>query len=221
MDLMRAGSVAIVVLAVTFVACDSPTNCSCENGRDCVGRGPTVLLRAECFPLGTGLRCQAIRDEVGYCPGPNRDVTSASTWTSSNPQIASFNTGAPGILNVFAAGETRISATYEFNGSNVMTVFVSPDSAARQDTDIGIDVRREGTTLEGISDAQVDIVPEGATSQRCITDQRGYCRFQTRMTVAGSVDISVIKSGYAPATLHKTVLSRGVGFTVHLNQLGQ
>jgi hypothetical protein len=171
--------------------------------------------------LGTNLRCQAIRDEVGYCPGPNRDVTSAAAWTSSNPQIAGFNSGAPGVLNVFAAGETQISATYEFNGSNVMTVFVSPDAAPRQDTDIGIDVRREGTTFEGIPEAQVDIFPEGATSQRCITDQRGYCRFQTRMTVAGSIDISITKSGYAPFTVRKTAMSRAVGFTLHLTALRQ
>jgi hypothetical protein len=124
-------------------------------------------------------------------------------------------------LNVFAAGETQISATYEFNGSNVMTIFVSPDIAPRQDTDISIDVKREGTTLERIPEAQVEILPEGATSQRCITDPSGYCRFQSRMTVAGSIDISVTKPGYAPATVRKTALSRAVGFTIHLTPLVQ
>jgi len=29
------------------------------------------------------------------------------------------------------SSETRISATYQFNGSNILTVFVSPDSAPR------------------------------------------------------------------------------------------
>ena len=218
---MRA-PLLVVLVASALGACDSPTNCSCQNGRDCVGRGPTVRLRAECFPLGTGLRCQATRDEVGYCPGPNRDVTSVATWTSSNPQIAGFNNAAPGILNVFAAGETQISATYEFNGSNVMTVFVSSDSAPRQDTSIEMTVRLAGTVLgNGIPDAQVDIAPEGASSQRCITDQNGRCRFNSRMTVGGSLDVSVTKSGYAAATRRQTAISSSFGFTVELTPLAQ
>jgi hypothetical protein len=120
------------------------------------------------------------------------------------------------MFHVFAAGETQIFATYQSASSTAMTVFVSLDSAPQQDTDIGIDVRRAGTVLEGIPDAQVDIAPDGAASQRCITDQRGSCRFHSRMTVGGSLDVSVSKSGYAPAARRQTAISSAFGFTIEL-----
>jgi hypothetical protein len=210
----------LALLATTLATCNSPTTCSqCRNGVDCIGRGPTTDLRATCFSSGSGLRCQATRLEVGYCSGPNRDVTSATKWISSNPLIADFDASTPGILTVFAPGEIRIFGTYESASSTAMTIFVAPGSAPQRDTDIGIDVRRAGTVLEGIPDAQIDITPEGAASQRCVTDARGACRFFSRMTVGGSIDVSVNKSGYAPALQRQFAISSAFAFVVQLTPM--
>jgi hypothetical protein len=101
-----------------------------------------------------------------------------------------------------------------------MTVFVSLDSAPRQDTSIAITVRRAGSVIgNGIPDAQVEITPDGAPPQQCITDQNGRCRFGSRMTVGGSLDVSVTKLGYAPATRRLAAISSSFGFTVDLTPL--
>ena len=218
----HAAFLLIGLCAAALAACDAPTTCPCRNGTDCSGRGPVAGVRTDCVVAGNGLRCRAIRFEQGYCPGPSRDVTTGATWTSSNPLIADFDKSTPGALNVFAAGETQITAKYEFTGGNVMTVFVSPDSAPRQDTSIEITIRRAGTLSgNGIADAQVSIAPDGAASQQCVTDQNGRCTFRSRMTVGGSVDVAVTKSGYAPARRQQVAISSSFGFTVELTPLAE
>lgn len=213
---------AIVLFVLALVGCDSPTTCPCRDGRDCSGRGPITGLRTECRPSGTALLCQATRFQQGYCAGASLDVTSSTMWTSSNPQIADFDKGAPGVLNVFGVGDVQISARLESLKSDAMTVFVSPDSAPRQDTSIEVYVERAGSVPRTrIPDAQIEIAPDGAPSLRCSTNQTGRCNFHPRMTILGSVDVSVTKADYAPVMRQQRAISRIFSFTVVLTPLGE
>ncbi|WP_323892435.1 Ig-like domain-containing protein [Aeromonas veronii] len=55
------------------------------------------------------------KNTVYYKDGTNKDVTSSSTWTSSNSSVASVTTG--GYVNPDTVGSTTITARYSENGT--------------------------------------------------------------------------------------------------------
>ncbi len=188
------------VLALGFAACDSPLSPGeCRDGRDSSGRGPTIGLLTSCFPSNSDLVCHSVRKESGYCAGPDRDVTTSTTWASSNTRVAEFDQGASGFLKVVGAGEVKISARFEGHNSNAVTFFVSPQSRPRQDTRVGIFIVKSGSARRTpIAGAEIDLAPSGAPSEHCVSNEAGLCSFIWRMDVAGFVDVSVSKPGYTP-----------------------
>lgn len=207
-------------LVLSAGACNTPTY-ECRDGRDTSGRGPLRSVNISCRPSGSELLCNAIHREEGYCTEPDRDVTTSVTWASSNQQIADFDNSQPGLLKVFATGHVTVSAREGLLRSvDDRTFFVSPGLPPRRDSIIELSVIRAGSIGSGsivrIPEAEVEISMEGEMTQRCVTNEIGYCRFTARLLLSAVIDVSVRKSGYAPHQRKLAVNAERVGAALEL-----
>jgi hypothetical protein len=216
---MHLKATIAATLAVCLGACNTPTY-ECRNGRDTSGRGPNVSFDIRCAPLGSDLSCLADRWEDGYCAGPDRDVTTTATWISTNPRVADFDPAKPGFLKVFAPGEVTVLATYDTLRSPAPTFFVAPGVPPLREVSIGINVIRVGSSVR-IPDVAIEISPEGAERQRCMSNENSFCRFTSRMAINGAIDVSVAKDGYAPIRQTLRATSPNLSVAIELTPLEQ
>jgi hypothetical protein len=192
-----------ILLAVAVISgCSSPlAPGECRDGHDSLGRGPTVLLLADCTAAGSDLQCHVDRFEGGYCAGPRRDVTASARWVSTDSSVGVFTT--PGFFQARSNGATAIYA--EFENLYSMQSFAYLFESGQAPQQIGsVDVIVWQTATGGVLPAAtVEFIPESGSQQICQTKlvpPWTPCRFWSDFRPAL---VRVSKAGYA--TLEQTV----------------
>lgn len=119
-------------LAISLAACGSETPTGPAGPS---GSGTTVAVTVTCTPEPNGQQCRA---SAQLSNGAVQDVTASATWTSSNPSVATVDSG--GRVTNIANGQAEIRATYQdhFGGTlalvnlSVLSVAVTctPETAA-------------------------------------------------------------------------------------------
>lgn len=124
-----------VALAVSLAACGSETPTGPTGTPDPGASGAAVAVTVTCTPEPNGQQCRA---SAQLSNGAVQDVTASATWTSSNTNVATVDSG--GRVTNIANGQAEIRATYQdhFGGTLVLVnlsvlsvaVTCTPETAA-------------------------------------------------------------------------------------------
>ena len=195
---MRIREIAIATLMAS--ACGSPTADTCVNGRDQLGRGPTVVLTTQCSPVGSDLTCVGKVDQGGYCANTS-PITGKTQWISLEPEVATFEnpSATVGVLRVLTAGVVELNFTFGGYGPSLPTAFAVATGAAPERMlmlNVVAYANSVSATSPRVSGAALDVRPDRGPEQSCQTSQSGACNF---WVLSGNVQISARKDGYAPA----------------------
>jgi hypothetical protein len=193
-----AAAISALIFCTGCGGTPSAPSCTDQYGR---GVNSPTALDFSCTPVGSDLQCQATatnkHDLYSYCE-IDQVVTASTTWTSSNPSIATFNAPGmpPGYLKVLAAGQIQISAQYQNLGTVTQHVsyVVVPGSEPGRTVTFSVDVLEAGTAFRPVFDATVLVEPTHDSAQTCQTNFYGDCTFT--ITTRGSVRVVVSKVGY-------------------------
>lgn len=192
-------SVALIAMSVmTAVGCRSTSAPSCT---DQYGRGsdqPDQLI-VSCAAVGSDLQCSAVATNTGglyvYCP-VTLTVTSATSWTSSAPAVATFTGSPPGFLKVLAPGQVGITAVYGYLQGSAPTFTVAPSASPERLIQVSIIVEHSVTGAR-VPDVVVEVTPARGAVQTCITGQTGSC-FPFLQVLTGTTHVRASKAGYQP-----------------------
>jgi hypothetical protein len=200
---MRIGEIVLVALLAS--ACGSPTAETCVNGVDQLGRGPTVLLTAQCSPVGSDLACVGKVDQAGYCAN-TATITGKTQWISREPDVAAFeNSGATvGVLRAMTAGVAEVYFTFGVYGPSETIAFaVAPGSTPERMLRLSIVMFASSvsSTSPRLSGVALNVQPDRGPVQTCQTNQNGACEF---WVLSGDIKISATKDGYTPAQITST-----------------
>jgi hypothetical protein len=211
----RRRLLSVVLLVAIGSSCNSPLEPgNCRNGRDGLGRGPFVTLRAECAPAGADVECRAERLESGYCAGPNRDVTSVARWISTDNSVGTFT--VPGHFQARAVGVTTIYAEAEALYSQQAFAFAIDPAGAPQQKGV-VDVIVWQTTTGGfLPGASVEFFPHTGNPQTC---QQGLgapytpCRFWSDLSAAV---VRASMPGYSSVAQSVTPIATGLSTPTYI-----
>jgi carboxypeptidase family protein/Big-like domain-containing protein len=117
--------------------------------------------------------------------GTTRDVTSAATWTTSNPAIAVVSSG--GRVTILSSGDVDVRATYQ-NVTGSMRLALTQKFALSG-------IVTEGAPAERpLANARVAIIDGADAGAVVSTDATGAFRFDT--VTAGVMSMEVTRDGY-------------------------
>jgi hypothetical protein len=193
------------ILAVLWLTACGGNPLDITDCHDSAGRGSTApnILKLSCTPAGSNVRCQAIADNSAslyvYCP-VSADVTPQASWMSSDPSVASFDPGQPGLLRALASGLVAITAGFQGLPlqSGSFAFFVSPSVNAERA--VTLNLRIFGPNSTPLSDARVTAVPERGPMVSCTT-KGGSCS-STLYVLGGDVGVTVEAAGFQPLVTH-------------------
>jgi hypothetical protein len=190
-------SAIVALLAAGAFGCGSPTADTCVNGRDQLGRGPTVFLTTQCSPVGSDLTCVGKVDQGGYCANTS-PITGKTQWISLEPDVATFEnpSATVGVLRVLTAGVVELNFRFGDYGPSLPTAFaVAPGTAPERMLRLTVVAYANSVsaTSPRLSGVALDVRPDRGPEQSCQTSQYGACDF---WVASGNVQISATKDGY-------------------------
>jgi hypothetical protein len=190
---MRHGTLVRILLlmggAVLLASCGSPA----KPDPRCTG---TTGLWATCEPHGNGLQCSA--REITYC-GPRADVTTSTTWSSADPDIATVT--ATGFVQSVSPGETLIHANYR-GVPTVVAVKVIPGHPPLPVFEIDAQVLAGpacSRTKPGVPGVLITVTGGLNAGASATTDEHGT--FALPDMVVGPITLRASKPGYQDVTV--------------------
>jgi hypothetical protein len=163
----------------------------------------TVTAVSVTSPTVTGSTFQ-LTATARLSDGSTRDVTAISSWTTSNPLIASVS--ATGLVSVVGSGSVELRATYQ-NVIGTLAVQMAPGFL------LSGTVQAVGPDTQTVSDVRVEIVSGPGAGAVVTSDSTGVFRF-SRLT--GVVAIEATKTGYIPWRLANLTVDHDMSLQVSL-----
>jgi uncharacterized protein YjdB len=212
-----------LALVLTLAACGSTTPTaptSSESGDSGGSGGPAssgtaTSVAVTCTADATGHQCRA---SAQMSSGAAQDVTNSSTWTSSNPAVATVD--AAGRVTNIGSGQTEIRATYQnlFGGAIVLvnvavtsvTVACTAETGAHVCTAVALlangltqDVTRSGAVWSSSNTSIATVDSAGRVAHRGNGQVEIAARFQSVvggvvLTVSGVVTLTSVSVTCTP-----------------------